>query len=221
MGDALRLVAEKALTAGRPVSAADRHQVVIHMGEGQAGTAVLENGTGVSAETCRRFGCDASIVTFRHGSDGSVLDVGRRTRVVPPALRRALEHRDGGCCRFPVCHVRHTDAHHVRHWADGGETKLENLALLCRRHHVAVHEKGWRLEFAADGGLVFRDPRGRWVEAVPVAPYPGMEPVEALIRDLEERGVPVDSPAREPLWWVNDGFDLGYALQVMWRPRGD
>ena len=56
---------------------------------------------------------------------------------------------------------------------------------------------------------------------MPIAADPGMEPVEALIRDLEEAGVLVDSPAREPQWCVNDGFDLGYALQVLWRPRGD
>ena len=107
------------------------------------------------------------------------------------------------------------------HWADGGETKLDNLVLLCRRHYRAVYEVGWRVEFAAAGELVFRDPRGRRIEAVPIAPDPGREPVEALIQDLEEGGMPVDSPAREPQWWVNDGFDLGYALQVMWRPRGD
>jgi len=69
-----------------------------------------------------------------HDSGGNVLDVGRRTRTIPPAIRRALEHRDRGC-RFPGCHNRYADAHHLRHWADGGRMSLENLVLLCRRHH--------------------------------------------------------------------------------------
>lgn len=68
-----------------------------------------------------------------------VLSVGRRTRTIPPHIRRALEERDRGC-RFPGCASRFTEAHHVRHWADGGETSLSNLLLLCRRHHRAVHE---------------------------------------------------------------------------------
>ena len=84
-----------------------------------------------------------------HGSDGSVLDVGRKTRTVPPAIRRALDHRGGGC-RFPGCGLRFCDAHHIKHWADGGETRLDQLVLLCRRHHRAVHEEGFRVEMVED-----------------------------------------------------------------------
>ena len=83
----------------------------------------LDDGTPVTAVTARRLACDAGRVVVRHGTDGSVLDVGRRTRTVPPALRRALEVRDRGC-RFPGCGLRFTDAHHIVHWADGGETRL-------------------------------------------------------------------------------------------------
>jgi hypothetical protein len=96
---------------------------------------------------------------MRHGARGKVLDVGRRTRTVPPAIRRALEVRDR-TCRFPGCGCRYTDAHHITHWADGGETKLDNLVLLCRRHHRAVHEEGWRVEVVVDGKEV-RDEPGR------------------------------------------------------------
>ncbi len=67
------------------------------------------------------------------------------TRTVPPALRRALDHRDRGC-RFPGCGLRFCDAHHVTHWADGGATRLGNLVLLCRRHHRAAHDDGFRVE---------------------------------------------------------------------------
>jgi hypothetical protein len=84
---------------------------------------------------------------MHHDQAGGVLDVGRKRRTVPPAIRRALEHRDAGC-RFPGCGCRYTDAHHIVHWADGGETRLDNLVLLCSRHHRAVHEGGFRVEVA-------------------------------------------------------------------------
>jgi hypothetical protein len=89
-----------------------------------------------------------------------VLNVGRRTRTIPPALRRALEVRDGGC-RYPGCGSRFTDAHHIEHWADGGETRLENLVLLCRRHHRAVHEGRVRVCRGADDAVAFFGPDGR------------------------------------------------------------
>ena len=99
---------------------------------GELGLSELEDGTRISAETARRLACDASRVEVRHdalgSADGSVLDVGRKTRTIPPALRRALDARDRGC-RFPACGLRFTDAHHIVHWADGGETKLDNTVL--------------------------------------------------------------------------------------------
>ena len=86
-----------------------------------------------SCETSRRIACDAATVKVAQRADGSVLGVGRKTRTIPPALRRALEIRDRGC-RFPGCGRRFTDAHHVKHWADGGETSLDNCLLLCGHH---------------------------------------------------------------------------------------
>ncbi|HWH33187.1 MAG TPA: DUF222 domain-containing protein [Egibacteraceae bacterium] len=97
----------------------------------------------ISAETARRLACDAGITRIITGADSEPLDIGRRTRVIPSALRRALIHRDQGCawhgCDMPP---EWTDAHHITHWADGGPTSLHNLVLLCRRHHRAVHESG-------------------------------------------------------------------------------
>ncbi|MYB99562.1 MAG: HNH endonuclease, partial [Gemmatimonadetes bacterium] len=90
------------------------------------------------AETSRRMACDAARVAMGH-RDGEVVSVGRRTRTIPPHIRRALEERDRGC-RYPGCGSRFTEAHHVKHWADGGETSLANTILLCRRHHRLVHE---------------------------------------------------------------------------------
>ncbi|MFV2000767.1 MAG: DUF222 domain-containing protein, partial [Acidimicrobiia bacterium] len=99
------------------------------------------DGTPVDPETIRRLTCDAGIVRIVTDSTGQPLDVGRRVRTAPPALRRALEHRDGGCtwtgCTAPVSWC---DAHHIIHWADGGETTLANMALICRRHHTMTHE---------------------------------------------------------------------------------
>jgi hypothetical protein len=151
--DALGLVAERALAAGltggdSPISGsrAERYQVMVHvepkslLEHGEPGMSELEDGTRLSAESSRRLSCDAGCVEVEveHGSDGAVLDVGRRARTVPPAMRRALEVRDRGC-RFPGCGLRFTDAHHVVHWANGGDTSLQNLLLLCARHHRAVH----------------------------------------------------------------------------------
>jgi hypothetical protein len=155
-------------TGSVPISGtrAQRYQVIVHVdpatlsadSDVAPGRAELEDGTNVSAETCRRLACDASIVSVAHDRDGSVLDVGRRTRTIPPALRRALEVRDRGC-RFPGCGLRFTDAHHVRHWADGGETSLSNCLLLCTYHHTLVHERGWRVEWWGRARPVFFDPR--------------------------------------------------------------
>jgi len=99
------------------------------------------DGAAVNPETIRRLSCDAGIVRIVTDGESRPLDVGRRVRTVPPAIRRALELRDGGCA-WPGCSapISWCDAHHIVHWADGGTTDLENLVLLCRRHHTATHE---------------------------------------------------------------------------------
>ena len=118
------------------------------------GQTVLDEAGGihVSAETARRLACDAAMVEMRHGPGGEILNVGRRTRTISPALRRALAARDRQC-RFPGCQNRRCDSHHVQHWADGGATALDNLVLLCRRHHRAVHEEGFRITLDATGDV--------------------------------------------------------------------
>src|SRR5438105_11874750 len=85
----------------------------------------------------RDLACDTTRVVMYHDPDGRVTEVGARTRTIPPALRRALHYRDRAC-RFPGCARRFGEGHHIRHWANGGPTTLSNLALLCRRHHLAV-----------------------------------------------------------------------------------
>jgi hypothetical protein len=156
--DALGLLAERALAVGLSDDSrgtpAERYMVVLHAEERasddqEVGPSTLEDGTPVSAETSKRIACDATVVRTspraNAPTEGGAPLVPSRSRTVPPRMRRALELRDRGC-RFPGCGSRFTDAHHIRHWANGGATRPENLVLLCRTHHRLLHEGGFRLE---------------------------------------------------------------------------
>ncbi len=136
---------------------------------------------------------------------GRTIDVGRKTRTLPAALRRALAARDAGC-RFPGCtNRRFVDGHHIVHWIDGGATSLENTALLCRRHHRYVHECGFTIERRGEE-LVFRDPRGEVIRAQGVRP----DVKDGLARFVHGwLGDPASS--RAPGW---DGERLDYDLCV-------
>jgi hypothetical protein len=174
--EALAAAADLALagsTDGR--AGGERYQLVVHVDEAairdDEGASALEGGPAFAPETARRLACDASIVELRE-RDGEPLSVGRKTRTIPPAMRRALQARDRGC-RFPGCENRRfLHGHHVRHWARGGETKLGNLVLFCPYHHRSVHEGGYSIVREADGSLSFRDPWGSPIPAVP-RPPPG------------------------------------------------
>ena len=154
-------------------SRAERYQVVVHteaatlMERGETGRSELD-GVRVCAETSRRMACDAARVAMGH-RDGQVVSVGRRTRTIPPHIRRALEERDRGC-RYPGCASRFTEAHHVRHWADGGETSLANTILLCRRHHRLVHEGGARMALDREGKAAFFTRTGQVLGSAPPLP---------------------------------------------------
>jgi hypothetical protein len=124
----------------------------------------LEDGPALALDTARRLSCDSTIVGIVEGEDGEPLDIGRKTRSIPAAIARALRARDGGC-RFPGCdRTRICEGHHVTHWANGGETKLDNLITLCGFHHRLVHEGGYGLERTDDGLFIFTRPNGRRVE---------------------------------------------------------
>jgi hypothetical protein len=109
------------------------------------------NGHAIDPETLRRWACDAGIVRIVTDAESQPIDVGRRTRTIPPSLRRALELRDGGCtwdgCSAPASWC---DAHHVVHWADGGDTSIDNTQLLCRKHHTRTHRIDKRILTASD-----------------------------------------------------------------------
>ena len=147
-------------------SSADNYQVIVHVDE-----SALKNEGGESdlpIESVRRLTCDGSVVTVIRDGSGEPLDAGRRHRTVHPSLKRSLLARDKNC-RFPGCtHDRWIDAHHVKHWVDGGETKPENLILLCSAHHRMVHEEGFRIEKNFQGEWHFLRPDGRAIAHGPV-----------------------------------------------------
>ncbi|MYK89896.1 MAG: DUF222 domain-containing protein, partial [Acidobacteria bacterium] len=176
------------------------------------GHAALEDADGlrVSTETARRMACDAGTVVMVEAADGSVLDVGRKTRTIPPALRRALQARDHGC-RFPGCNARRTDAHHVRHWADGGATRLDNLVLLCRRHHRAVHEEGFSVRVGPTGDAAFCWPDGRPFPDAPAAPRWTGPPLAPTGAHLAAAGIEIGPDTATPDWH-GERLDLGYAI---------
>jgi 5-methylcytosine-specific restriction endonuclease McrA len=218
--DALALLAETALHHDLdPGAPGDRYQVVVHVDAevladpDQPGQSVLEDGARVPAGTSQRLACDASRVVMRHDPDGRLLEVGARTRTIPPALRRALHHRDRGC-RFPGCGVRFGQGHHIRHWAQGGPTTLSNLALLCRRHHRAVHEEGYQLDRQPDGELRFRRPDGRLLPEVPPPPEVRGDPVKILRARHEAEGLHLHARTATP-GWLGERLDVGWAIDVL------
>jgi uncharacterized protein DUF222/HNH endonuclease len=207
--DALARVAESFLAHDvLELPGTDRQQIVVHVAaetlrRGAAGCCEIEHGPAIAAESARRFSCDASVVTLVEDADGEPLNVGRKTRTVSAPLRRLLTARDKGC-RFPgCCNARYIDMHHVKHWANGGETKPSNLVSLCRFHHRAVHEGGFDVQVLDDGALRFVRPDGRPVDSV----LPGRSQPAGDWQKL---------PQAVGLWrYRGDHMDLSLAVDVM------
>ena len=214
--DALVHLAEQFLARGAvPSSSADRHLVVMHVDlnalktTGDYARADLDHGPAVAPETARRVACDAARHTIEEDDHGEPLNIGRKTRTIPPAIRRFLTQRDRGC-RFPGCtHHRYVDAHHVEHWADGGETSADNLLLLCRRHHRLVHEGGFAIRRRNDDGkFVFLKPAG---EIIPEVPTPAQADAD-LSTAVAEAGIDVSAETCVPKW-AGEHLDLAGAVE--------
>lgn len=145
-------------------SSAERYQVVVHVDR-----SALDGGGGRSdlpIESIRRLLCDGSVVEMESDAHGEPLNIGRKRRTIPTALRRALWARDRGCS-FPGCtHTHFVDAHHVQHWSAGGETSISNTMLLCSAHHRLVHEGGFQILKDRHDRWYFRRPDGRAVPHV-------------------------------------------------------
>jgi hypothetical protein len=150
--DALIAIAEHYLASGSDGSqglsslkGAERCQLVMHVRAGSLNASSADLGANLDGRwlipnAARRLACDAGLLVVQEDEVGNVLDIGRKTRIIPPAMSRALAIRDGGC-QFPgCCESRYTEGHHIKHWADGGETKLDNLVTLCRYHHRELHK---------------------------------------------------------------------------------
>ena len=213
--DALVAVAKSYLAGGAAespsASAADHYQVVVHVDE-----SALRGGVGrsdLAIETVKRLTCDGSLITIVEDERGTPLDVGRKQRTVSTPLKRALWSRDRGCS-FPGCHnKRYVDAHHLHHWAEGGDTSLDNLTLLCSHHHRLLHEGGFRIRRDHEGAIYFHRADGR------VIPRCGYRPEDALpdslvMGDTSAEGwlaamVNGRKPSAEvreeaPVYWIGD-----------------
>jgi hypothetical protein len=216
--DALAEIAETYMNNSESSgSTADRYQVVVHVAAGATDSddAHIEDGPHVTAETSRRIACDCSVVGIREGENGEPLSIGRRSRSIPPPMRRALRARDSGC-RFPGCtNTRFVDGHHIEHWADGGETSLDNLVLLCRHHHHLVHEGGFACEKTGAGEILFRDQRAQpladW-SALPIGV--DFHDVQAWM-DREFFEADIDSETCTAKWHAGERMDWDMAVGAL------
>jgi hypothetical protein len=208
--DALANIAETYMNNNESSgSTADRYQVVIHV-EGESSS--IEDGPNITAVTSRRIACDSSLVAISEDENGEPLSIGRRSRSIPPPMRRALRARDKGC-RFPGCtNTRFVDGHHIKHWADGGETSLENLVLLCRHHHHLVHEGGFACEKSADGELRFRDQRDEMLAPSPMMPGVAANEDVRQWMDREFFEANIDSETCTAKWYAGERMDWDLAV---------
>lgn len=195
-------------------STSDRYQVVLHVGSAAGHAAQLENGPHVSAVTSERIACDCSTTLIKEDEYGEPLNIGRRSRTIPPPMRRALKARDGGC-RFPGCtNHKFVDGHHIIHWANGGETSLDNLVLLCRHHHRLVHEGGFGCKRSKDGEVYFLDRQSRPIADSPSPQCASLEnPVAWMYRKYADKDVTAETSAAK--WYAGEQMDWEHAVWLM------
>ena len=218
--DAFAVLAETFIKhGGAPLNGGERHQIVVHVDaetlrDGSAGRCEIEDGSVLAAETVRRLACDCSVVAILENERGEPLNVGRKTRSIPPALRRALNARDRGC-RFPGCtHTRYVDAHHVRHWAHGGETKASNLVTLCRFHHRKVHEGGVTVQVLDDGAFRFVKPDGTGIDTVATGRTTPLGDWTQLPDRHHADGIHIDESTAVTRW-RGERMDYGIAVEAL------
>jgi uncharacterized protein DUF222 len=212
--DALMAVAQAYLRGDRPNRTPIDVMVTIPLSELRDGASdPTEVGcmgaSGISTEAARRISCDAGVIEVIEDEHGVPLSVGRKRRAIAGSIKRALLKRDTACT-FPGCGNRvFLEGHHVRHWADGGETSLMNACLVCTLHHRYVHEHGYTIELDPDQRPQFRDPHGRLVPAVPArstTPDLGWPTIRAANEALE-----IDAETIACEW---DGTPMPYGTLV-------
>lgn len=209
---------DKSNTSTRKSTGGDRYLVHVHTdintlkADGDGPQSVIDDNANVSAETSRRLACDASVVHWLENHKGEPLSIGRKTRTIPPSIRRALQRRDLGC-RFPGCTCTHyVDAHHIKHWADGGETSMKNLVLLCRKHHRFVHEEGFEVHPRRGGRIDFTDKRGKLIPESAAGRFRGN--VSSLVQENVKNGIRIDAKTGK-CHWGGERMDDNDALTVM------
>jgi hypothetical protein len=202
------------------------YQVIIHVdadvlaGKSDDGLAEMENGEGVSTESCRRLSCDAPHVTVAQDTEGNLLHIGRKARRISKPLWRALVSRDR-TCQFPGCQrTRHLQAHHVEHWAGGGETTPDNLVLLCTAHHWAVHEGGVRVQGRVPHGLVFHRPDGSILAGCPVSVPINGKAGETLKEMNRRQGLHITAQTVDN-FWDGERMDLHMAVDGLMESEDD
>ena len=207
--DALGVLAETFLARGAmEMGGGDRHQIVVHVAaetlrDRRAGCCGIEHGPSIAAETARRMSCDASLIAMIESEEGGPLNVGRKTRAISPALWRVLKARDRSC-RFPGCaNSRYMDGHHIIHWANGGETKPDNLVCLCRFHHRAVHEGGVRIDRLDDGEFRFVKANGDVIDST----APGCRRPRGDVGEL-----PIGNAIAK---WRGEKMDVGLGVEIL------
>lgn len=215
LADALVEIAE-AYLAGKAQNASDgdAYQVVVHadpaaLANHEGARCHIEDGPAISPDALQQIMCNAVLRWMSHDDRGNVLNVGRRRREPSPALRCALRERDRCRCRFPGCHRRATQAHHIRWWMDGGETSLDNLVSLCRYHHTLIHRCGYGILVRAPGVFTFLRPDGEPIPHSPPLPEPNGQLSDAY--DAEITPTTIIPP------WYGDRLNLDYAISVLFN----
>jgi len=211
LADAMEQVAGTALDEGLAARAGKarpkNYQVMVHVDEevlqepDEPGRCEVEGGVGVAAETSRRLCCDGPVLQTTNSNGDSTLQLKRSRRRASAALEGAVRVRDEGVCQFPGCESRRfLHMHHVKHWADGGPTDLDNLVLLCSTHHKAVHEGGFELKQTEQGELRFRSPEGDVLEPLPPPVSLPPHPVRGLKLMNKELKLSIHAETGMPTW---------------------
>jgi hypothetical protein len=211
--DALVSMASSYLSgdAEKTRNSSDDYLVTIHVDQ-----SALTKGIGRSSlpiESVKRLCCDGHAVILGEDENGEPLNIGRKTRTVPTAIKRALMAKDKSCA-FPGCHhTRFVDAHHIQHWSAGGETSLDNLLLLCSQHHKLVHEGGFAIERDYQDDWFFKRPDGRAVPACGYSTRDTLDDVGDVSRQAGPRSELFNNPPAGGLLSAADNFvsDLGPA----------
>jgi hypothetical protein len=209
---------------GASNSLGEKYQVFLHINANaanldwkvnQGDNCNIDHKRFLTPSVAKRLACDASLTTVLEDDQGNVLNIGRRSRIVPRAMSHALRIRDAGC-RFPGCSQNYyTDSHHIKHWAQGGETSMENLVTLCRFHHGLLHKgpshkDGYRLARDGAGDLVFTNNRN---EIITQSFFPQFED-DRCANDCLDLSI---NEHRVKSKWQGDSMDIQYTLQCMFQ----